>query len=360
MLTDVLKADRNYFNLLRLFAALQVTFFHFDYFVNPIKNNDVLNFVKRFLWFFPGVNIFYFISGFLIWHSITHLKGNIRSFYFNRFMRIYPGLWAALLFSVLALAAFGQLTDISDYLKPFSLWLIGQMTLFQYYTPAFLRDYGCGTPNGVLWTVIVEVQFYLLAPFLFLIINKIKSITLQNTFLLVLAAISFFFNQYEERLGLPLTLYKIFYFSVFNFFYLFCIGILVYLNLNKLQPLFKKGLYLLTTCLIMLALVCSVYNVQLNRYEADWFSLCINLLLASVVFSFAFSRVEHNVSFFDKNDFSYGLYLYHMPIVNILLVLSISNYASLVFWITAITFAIMSWYCIEKPFLKRKHLHYAR
>ena len=41
-------------------------------------------------------------------------------------------------------------------------WFFGQITIFQYYTPNLLRNFGVGTPNGSLWTIPVELEFYIL------------------------------------------------------------------------------------------------------------------------------------------------------------------------------------------------------
>ena len=35
-----------------------------------------------------------------------------------------------------------------------------QSTVLQFWTPSCLRDYGCDTPNGSLWTIGVMVQYY--------------------------------------------------------------------------------------------------------------------------------------------------------------------------------------------------------
>lgn len=64
----------------------------------------------------------------------------------------------------------------------FWMWVIGQITLFQYYTPDCLRDFGVGTPNGSLWTIPVEFEFYILLPFVFLCF---KRISIQIKFMLL-------------------------------------------------------------------------------------------------------------------------------------------------------------------------------
>lgn len=42
----------------------------------------------------------------------------------------------------------------------FAQWLIGQLTAFRFYTPAFLHDFGVGIPNGVYIYHMVAVNIF--------------------------------------------------------------------------------------------------------------------------------------------------------------------------------------------------------
>ncbi len=353
----LLQPKRNHFNLLRLLAAIQVAFFHADALLPQSVQWTPFLFLKKVLWFFPGVNVFYFISGFLIWHSCERMQGNIRQFYFNRFIRIYPGLWTALGVALILLACNGQLADLGSHISSFSGWLLGQLTFFQYYTPNMFRDFGNGTPNGVLWTIVVEIQFYFLVPFLWRWLQKLGSLKAKNILLVSLGTASFLFNHCEESMELGYVVFKTLYFSILNFFYFFCLGILCYLNLGRIYPFIRKYGWTTIAGYVVFSICFTIYGTKLNRYHAEFFSLVATLFLYIAVISFAFSQQLLSPAYLRINDFSYGLYLYHSLVINFILAYGITQYSNLIFWSVAITFAMLSWHLIEQPFLKRKTLY---
>jgi len=82
----------------------------------------------------------------------------------KRIWRIYPELWMAVIVEMIVLLALYE----GPYNWPQTiLFVFTQSTLFQFWTPDCLRGYGCGTPNGALWTIGIIVQFYIVAYFLY-------------------------------------------------------------------------------------------------------------------------------------------------------------------------------------------------
>ena len=79
--------NHNNFDLVRLFAALQVAICH------SAGHFGYQNFAITLLGYFPGVPIFFFVSGFLIYSSYEKSKENQKplfNFYQKRFLRLYP------------------------------------------------------------------------------------------------------------------------------------------------------------------------------------------------------------------------------------------------------------------------------
>ncbi len=83
------KAQNN-FDLIRLFAATQVAISHITSHLG-IKNQFL-----SLLDLFPGIPIFFFISGYLICgsyeQSMRSTNTNV-NFFIKRFLRFYPALW---------------------------------------------------------------------------------------------------------------------------------------------------------------------------------------------------------------------------------------------------------------------------
>ncbi|WP_066801048.1 acyltransferase family protein [Sphingomonas soli] len=82
------------------------------------------------------------------------------------------------------------------------------------------------------------------------------------------------------------------------------------------------------------------------------------MLLSALIFSLAHYKPGLSNSLLQGNDISYGVYIYHMPIVNLFLYLGILGSAWHFAGALALTFAVslLSWFCIEKPALKLKKM----
>ena len=179
----------NNFDLIRLLASIQVAIVHaVDHLHLQLPWQHL---TLPLLSSFPGVPIFFFISGFLIAKSYS--RQSLLAYARNRALRIYPGLWVCLILSVTSIWASGYFQQNSPNLTDFALWVSSQITLGQFYNPDFLRGYGVGVINGSLWTISVELQFYAIVPILFLLYGK-------NSRFFWLALLSFAFaNTIFER-----------------------------------------------------------------------------------------------------------------------------------------------------------------
>ena len=144
----------------RFFAAIIVVLFHYTF--NGIANGkiDSIKHVDSLIDFtkygYLGVEFFFMISGFVIFHSARNRTP--AQFAVSRATRLYPSYWFAVIFtSIFALSwGAGGVMSVSPS------QIITNFTLLQNYL-------GIGNVDGVYWTLIYEIQFYALVFFILII-----------------------------------------------------------------------------------------------------------------------------------------------------------------------------------------------
>lgn len=155
----LLDFKKNSLDTFRLLAAVQVLWGHTLAHMG-LSNIPVLGTIVGF---FTGVPVFFTLSGFLVWMSIGR-SHTFADYAKKRFWRIYPELWVAVVVEIAVLLCLYK--HVIDWPK-MGLFAMGQATIFQFWTPDFLREYGCGCPNGALWTITILIQFYFLSYFVY-------------------------------------------------------------------------------------------------------------------------------------------------------------------------------------------------
>lgn len=291
----------NNFNLIRLLAAIQVMLFHTMEHLE-IKTTAILKYFSSY----RGVIIFFTISGYLIYMSLERNNNNLKQYICNRLGRIYPALWFSTFISFFLLVFSGYLKINKILNIRLILYWFGQLTIFQFWTPEILRDYAVGTPNGSLWTITVEIQFYILLMLIFLLRRK-------NFVFHILSILSILLNIFVyTKYSKDFMFVKLFSVSIVPYFYNFMIG--VYLAKYR-QFLLKlvEGKFLLWL------LIYHIYVYGLNIYPQYYINISIlisNFLLGMLVLSFAFSFRKISKILIGDIDISYGLYLYHMLFLN--------------------------------------------
>ena len=132
-----------------------------------------------------------------------------------------------------------------------------------------------------------------------------------------------------------------------------------YLESNEsLQKKIKNyNIFIIIFIFIALNFFCSKLDIFQGKTNA--FNPVEFLFLSLVIFKIAYIKIKIPENFFNNNDISYGIYLYHMPIVNFFIYKNLTK--SYLFFSLCITltilFAIISWKLIEKRFLSlKKHI----
>jgi peptidoglycan/LPS O-acetylase OafA/YrhL len=343
----------NNFDLLRLVAALQVALNHSAQHLQANSNGGALFEVSSLI---PGVPIFFFISGFLISRAFEN-NPVVNEYSLNRILRIYPALICCLLISVVMVWMTGYFSSVHVPIASLFTWLVAQISIGQFYNPDFLRGYGVGVLNGSVWTITVELQFYLLVPVLYaLLALEHTSRVHSNRRLLLLTAVFLLANQAYFLLASAHAddlWYKLAGVTFLPWFYMFLVGVLAQRNFRLLHSWLGGRFLLALIAYCALAwLLSSVVGWNLgNNLNPLLFGA-----LALLTFSAAFSLTGLSDSVLHRNDISYGVYLYHMPVVNLLLALGLGGTSSSLAFAMAATLllAALSWFVVEKPALRLK------
>ncbi len=339
----------NNFDLIRLIAALQVAVYHGAEHFNLKGKSSFFDAFISFISYFPGVPIFFFISGFLIYASYNRNKNDWYKYAKNRLLRIYPALIVCSIFLVIVLLIEG----VSCSLSKFSMYFLGQITLFQFWTPDCLRLWGVGTPNGSLWTIAVELQFYLFIPLFGLFVKKVEKLN-AKFILLTFFVLSYGFSLWHQNMPSELLYVKVIGVSLFPYLFFFILGMFCFEYWSKIEKLIQgKAFYYF----LVYVLFCWIFSYQLAlfnpSYSPNFIGLCSILLLLACVVSFAFTNQSLSEKMLKGNDISYGVYIYHMIVVN-LFVQHIHDFRFVhliyVIIVTVIT-AYFSWRFVEKKAL---------
>jgi len=235
--------SENNFDLIRLFAALQVAVIHVLSYISPTTLQLPIFSALETL---SGVPIFFFISGFLISRAFEKTK-SIHEYARNRSLRIFPALHVCVLLNLLMVAATGYFVNSSATSLDILLLYLAKTTIFQFYNPDFMRDFGDGVLNGSLWTICVELQFYFLTPIIYrLLLGSSKKN--NNVILVTLIAGSIACNRllyntpYENWSS---NYWKVARVSFLPWIYMFLTGVLVQINFEFFKKTLKPYLLIL-------------------------------------------------------------------------------------------------------------------
>lgn len=353
----------NNFDLLRLFAASQVAFVH-------VSSNLEIHFTGFWHWFrqaldyFPGVPIFFIISGFLISASLDR-NPNLRDYAVNRCLRIYPALWMATALTLVVLLATGNRIweaigqSGANPLWVTGQWLAAQFSIAQFWNPAAFKNFGVGQINGSLWTIPVELQFYCALPLLAPWLWRGWSVAAQNLRLsLATAALFAFANYYaahpEVFAAIDTRLPVLIRLSLLPYLPIFLLGIFIQRNQEALARwLDGKGILWLAAYVALAHGKGYLHDRPIDSY-ADPLLLAV---LAMTVVSIAFSGRNLAGRLLRGNDISYGTYIYHAVLLNIAYEYGYRGSATAMAAVLAASYLIawLSWRFLEEPALGLKH-----
>lgn len=339
-LADALVQGYDNFSLLRFLAAALVIFGHsWTTAKNPSGATDLIGQQTLVFSGTVAVNIFFWVSGFLITMSYIR-RPNFLPFILARTLRIFPALVVCLVLTSLLLGSICTTLPLADYLRHPGVWrYIGGSSVLidlQWFLPGvFENNNHKGVVNGNLWTLPGEVRMY----FFVLVLGSFGLLANATRFGWTLAAIII------VVLFLPsihLIRSDFIGFSAFFAFGAFC-----YLHRSAIPV---SG---------YLVVVIGFLTLCLRGQPGYFLMLSAFTAYAAVWFSYG-PRLP---SLEKYGDYSYGLYLYGFPIQQLVAQwqpeLEPLQSLLLSFPLT-LAFAIASWHWVEKPMLRFKPQSVAR
>ena len=292
----------------------------------------------------PGVPVVFFfaISGFLIASSLDR-NDNLIHFAYRRALRIYPALWIAILMPLVLYSITGFLrVNIKDVLTLLPAELLTGISLHAFDTP------NGGLGNGSLWTISVQMQFYLVIAVLW---KHMKALSTKGWMIIITSGIILScLDDKITQFSNPFT--KIYGYMAIPYLYIFFLGTFLYLQRERFIPWLKKQ----WKTLLIFFLLChwSSELLGIDKMIPGKYINVITGVFATVVviaMGFGIGKIRF------KHDISYSLFLWHMPVIDILnLVVGVEK-SWLLFCgslLVSIVVAILSCIAIEEPALKMK------
>jgi peptidoglycan/LPS O-acetylase OafA/YrhL len=340
----------NNFDLIRLLAALQVAMVHIITHLQPsVPGVAVIDFALRL---FPGVPVFFVISGFLISRSFEQAS-SLKQYCRNRCLRIFPAMWICLLVSVGAMMVCGASSIGAATTTDWLVWWAAQMSAFQSYWPQYLQSFGVGQLNPSLWTIPVELEFYLLLPGIYSLLRlrerrgSVLLLTLLTASLAIRIACAD--GRVMDRNGYS----RYVLITIVPHLWMFLYGVLAQRHWQTLRHWVINKVHWWLLAYLLVRVIAARLRLALGGLEINPILL---LPLSGLVMSGAMSARALSRSVLHDNDISYGTYIYHMPTVNVIVQIGAPSGAWSVATALAVSLgaAVLSWKYIEKPFLRRK------
>lgn len=337
-----MKQQLNILTSLRFFAAFYVFLFHIDLrkpldFLDRITHNIITQGAI-------GVNIFFILSGFILFYNYYDKKVSFNEFILRRLAKIYPVYFLGMLLCIAIVLVF-QIQE-----SYFTELIMMNILLVQSYLPAFSMNwYGAGS-----WSISTEFFFYLCFPFL---LKCFHNISLRKT--LILISISYLLSTTP---GILHNKFNVNFFLTYSFPLAripeFIIGIL------SAILLFKHKITIKTWIFPLIFLTGGGYYLSIgNKLEGYTIH---NVLVIPIISLFLI--VSPNIKGTLENlltnsvlvylgKISYGFYIMQIPLFIALSHLdNWDKYSSitltLILFITNLILSVLSYHCVELPLHK--------
>lgn len=340
------------FDWIRILLAVSVAATH----INSIVPEDAGHFSLPPAYHFGILYAFFGLSGFLITASAERLS--LANFMLNRSLRIFPALMVDIVLSALVLGAIFTRLPLSDYYAdPMThRYLLNMVGAVQLHLPGVFETGTVSAVNYSLWTVPFELACYVLIGGL-IVTRGFRMVPLLAGFWV---AVGLALAGPAGGLGaLEPVLQHLFVLKGSRLLVAFLLGIAAYRWRDRLP----RDPRLLIAAIV----ACALVNLRLGPGEDDvlYPALSVALGLPVLYVTLWLGTAElPTPGILRRGDYSYGIYLYHWPIMQALvLVLPNLGHAAVYYLVVmppVLAFAGLSWHLIEKPvLLQRRRFSFA-
>ena len=326
-------ALKNNFDLLRLLLASTVFFVHLSA-LAPFPYFDFTKLFNSEL----AVKSFFIVSGFLVFRSFENSQ-NVKNYFFKRFSRIYPGYFAVTITSILisiftCLYIDSKNIEYIDYLK----YLLSNLVFLNFLhpnLPGLFSENFITSVNGALWTLKIEVIFYASVPIIIFIARRRGYLITLIIFYLLSISYRIFLGNINSSMSQHLLNQfpgQLIYFLVgASGFYYF--------------DILRKYSY------VLFLLIIAIILFRIGGWTYDFLE---PFFLGIIIVYFVFF-IPYLGNFSKYGDFSYGIYIIHFPLIQIMVQTALFNSHPLIaFFVTiflVFSLSFILWHLVEKPFL---------
>ena len=337
--------ELNSFGLIRLVMA-SIVLYHHSVVLTGYQSMSQFGRLGDFDLGTLGVLGFFAVSGFLLIGSAQRLSP--RQFLTRRFFRLFPAFWACLIVCAFIIVPIANEISVSESSFDFTgndssfsfAWKNSVLVIFQYSIgTVFAENLFPLAINGSLWTLAPEFICYV--GLLVATLLSRKNLKIQFALIVIALAVSSIlwqlsFNSNEQIRSEILN-------PTSEVVVAFCTGCLLAI-IVEFMP-------------FRLAVTPTLVGLGIWAYLGADGPISIIALCVLIVFLGAGLTGSRLTTIGKDTDISYGVYLYHFPIIQTILVASTHTWStfeagilltSLSFFISVI-FAIVSWKFIEKP-----------
>ena len=258
---------------------------------------------------FLGVQLFFMISGFVIFKSLTN-EFSFSAFIAKRYLRLIPPL--LLILPILILVSI--LVPSSPFKSSSSFSnLLPSLTLISPELLNLLTGKNFSNISGVMWSLNAEITFYVSAGLIFFLLKKRVYLFFWSFFVISSTIAIIHFLNYNFNNRYLLSADKIILITRIQNFPWFCIGIFLFMYISSGKKVIGKWKILILVILVIEGITA---RVNLLEFSMVHFFEIIYSVIVVLVFLKLGARAKVKPIFFSKKflwlgNMSYEWYLIH-------------------------------------------------